>query len=124
MGVFLWILQILLALIFSITGVLKLTQKKEDVVDRMGYVEDFTQKQLYGIGILEILGALGLVLPPLTRIYPVLAIFAALGLAIIMVGAFFTHLRREEIIPMGVMNVMLFIMALFVAYGRWALVPV
>jgi uncharacterized membrane protein YphA (DoxX/SURF4 family) len=123
MGVFLWILQILLALIFSITGVLKLTQKKEDVVDRMGYVEDFTQKQLYGIGVLEILGALGLVLPPLTGIYPVLTIFAALGLAIIMVGAFFTHLRREEIIPMGVMNVMLFTMALFVAYGRWALVP-
>lgn len=123
MGTFLWILQISTAVVFAFTGAMKLLRKKEDVIDQIGYVEDFTQNQLFGIGVLEIFGALGLVLPAWTGILPFLSIFAALGLAVIMVGAFVTHLRRHEIIPMGIMNVVLFAVLVFISYGRWDIVP-
>lgn len=123
MNTILWILQGLLAVIFLMTGVMKLIRKKEEVADTMGYVNDFTQVQLYGIGVVEILGAAGLILPVLTGILPVLTPLAAVGLAVIMIGAFFTHLRREEIVPMGIMNIVLFAMALFAAYGRFFLLP-
>lgn len=123
MNTFLWIVQGLLAAVFMMTGLMKLVMKKEAVADRMGYVNDFTQEQLYGIGVLEILGALGLILPPLLGILTVLTSLAAVGLAVIMVGAFITHLRRKEIVPMGLMNVMLFGLGLFAAYGRLILLP-
>lgn len=123
MNTFLWIVQGLLAAVFMMTGLMKLVMKKEAAADRMGYVNDFTQEQLYGIGVLEILGALGLILPPLLGILTVLTSLAAVGLAVIMVGAFITHLRRKEIVPMGLMNVMLFGLGLFAAYGRLILLP-
>lgn len=123
MNTFLWILQGLLAAVFMMTGLMKLVMKKEAAADRMGYVEDFTQSQLYGIGVLELMGAAGLILPPLTGILPILTPLAALCLALIMVGAFFTHLRRDEIIPMGIMNIMLFTMGIIVAYSRFFLLP-
>ncbi|MCJ7700842.1 MAG: DoxX family protein [Anaerolineales bacterium] len=68
---------------------------------------------------LGLLGALGLILPLATGILPVLTPLAAVGLALTMVGAFLTHLRRNEIVPMGVMNVVLFAMAIFVAVFRF-----
>lgn len=123
MNTFLWILQGLLAAVFMMTGLMKLVMKKEAAADRMGYVEDFTQSQLHGIGVLELMGAAGLILPPLTGILPLLTPLAALCLALIMVGAFFTHLRRDEIIPMGIMNIMLFTMGIIVAYSRFFLLP-
>lgn len=123
MNTFLWILQGLLAAVFMMTGLMKLVMKKEAAADRMGYVEDFTQSQLHGIGVLELMGAAGLILPPLTGILPILTPLAALCLALIMVGAFFTHLRRDEIIPMGIMNIMLFTMGIIVAYSRFFLLP-
>jgi VIT1/CCC1 family predicted Fe2+/Mn2+ transporter len=55
----------------------------------------------------------------LTGILPILTPLAAVGLALTMGGAFMTHLRRKEMVPMGVMNMMLFAMAAFVAYGRF-----
>ncbi|MDZ7843486.1 MAG: DoxX family protein [Anaerolineales bacterium] len=123
MNTFLWIIQGIMAAAFMMTGAMKLITKKEAVADTMGYVNDFTQEQLYGIGVLELMGAAGLILPLLTGILPVLTPVAALGLVVIMVGAFFTHLRRDEIIPMGLMNIMLIAMGLFVAYGRFFLLP-
>lgn len=123
MNTLLWIIQGMMAAAFMMTGAMKLVTKKEAVADSMGYVNDFTQGQLYGIGVLELMGAAGLILPLLTGILPVLTPLAALGLVVIMVGAFFTHLRRDEIVPMGLMNIMLIAMGLFVAYGRFFLLP-
>ncbi|MFO7943979.1 MAG: DoxX family protein [Anaerolineales bacterium] len=79
MNTFLWILQGLLAAMFMMTGLMKLVMKKEAAADRMSYVEDFTQSQLYGIGVLELMGAAGLILPPLTGILPFLTPLTALG---------------------------------------------
>ena len=119
MNTFLWIIQGLLAAVFMMTGIMKLVQKKEAMADKMGFVEDFSQQQIYGIGILELMGAMGVILPWATGILPWLTPLAAAGLGLTMVGAFLTHLRRKELIPMGIMNIVLFSMAVFVAYGRF-----
>ncbi|MBT3313043.1 MAG: DoxX family protein [Anaerolineae bacterium] len=119
MNTVLWIVQGILAVMFLMAGMMKLMQPKEKMAEMMGWVEDFSQGQVRGIGILEVLGALGLILPMLTGILPILTPLAAVGLALTMGGAFMTHLRRKEMVPMGVMNMMLFAMAAFVAYGRF-----
>ena len=120
MNTVLWIVQGILAMMFLMTGMMKLRQTKEDMAGKMPWVEDFSQGQIRGIGMLEILGALGLILPMLTGILPILTPLAATGLALTMVGAFMTHLRRKDpMVPMGVMNMMLFAMSAFVAYGRF-----
>ncbi len=119
MNTFLWIAQGMLAAMFMMTGIMKVVQKKEAMADKMGFVEDFSQMQVTGIGVLEIMGAMGVILPWATGILPWLTPLAAVGLALTMVGAFLTHLRRKELIPMGVVNIMLFSLALFTAYGRF-----
>jgi uncharacterized membrane protein YphA (DoxX/SURF4 family) len=118
MNALFWVLQGILAGLFLITGSMKLLQKKEAVADKLGYVEDFTQKQLYGIGILEILGAFGVILPRLTGILPWLTRVAAGGLALVMVGAFFTHLRRDEFVPHGIINIVIFGLAVLIIISR------
>lgn len=76
-----------------------------------------------GIGVLELMGAAGLLLPGLTGILPVLTPLDPVGLAVVIVGAFFTHLRRDEIVPTGLMNIMLFVIGISVAYNRFFLLP-
>jgi uncharacterized membrane protein YphA (DoxX/SURF4 family) len=115
----LWIAQILLALAFIATGLLKLTQPKAVAYERgLKWVEDFSQSQINLIGILEILGAIGLILPWALNVLPVLTPVAAVGLMIVMLGAAYTHLRRGEN-AMIAANVVLFALALFVAWGRF-----
>ena len=74
------------------------------------------------IGAVEVLGAIGIVLPALTEIVPSLTPLAALGLVLTMIGAALTHLRRAEYGPIAVSAVVL-ILAAFVAYGRFFVVP-
>ena len=120
MNTVLWIVQSILAMMFLMVGMMKLMQPKEKMAEKMAWVEDFSQGQIRGIGVLEVMGALGLILPMLMGILPILTPLAAVGLALTMVGAFLTHMRRKDpMVPMGVMNMMLFAMAAFVAYGRF-----
>lgn len=120
MNILLWVLQLLLALIFLMAGMMKLRQSKEEMAERMAWVEDFSQQTIRIIGVLEVLGALGMVLPWATGILPWLTPVAAIGLALTMLGAIATHIKRKEYAMMG-MNVVLLIMAVVVAYGRFAL---
>ena len=116
MSIVLWILQVLLALVFGAAGVAKLTQPKDKLGERMKYVEDFSAQTVKAIGAVEVLAAIGLVVPWLTGIIPVLTPLAALGLVLTMIGAMITHLRRHEtVIP----NVVLLLLAAFVAWGRF-----
>jgi hypothetical protein len=105
---------------------MKLLQKKEAVLERMGerlgWVDDFTQRQLYAIGLLEILGALGLILPALTGTFTVLVPLAAVGLVVLMLGATLTHRRRAER-DMMIFTLVLALLGFIVAYGRFAVVP-
>jgi uncharacterized membrane protein YphA (DoxX/SURF4 family) len=122
MNTALWILQILLATIFLMAGFVKVMQPREKLMTNMGWVEDFSDGPLKMIGSLEILGALGLILPGLTGILPMLTPLSAVGLALIMVGAFITSFRRNEY-AIGVFNLLLMVLALFVAYGRFLVIP-
>jgi hypothetical protein len=81
-------------------------------------VEDFSATTVRVIGVVELLGAIGLILPAATGIAPVLTPIAATGLALTMVLAAATHIRRKE--PSGVaFNAVLFALAVFVAWGRF-----
>ena len=123
MNIALWIVAVLLALVFVMAGFMKISQPKETLKEKgMGFVEDISAGQVRLIGILEILGAAGLILPALTGILPILTPLAAVGLALTMVGAALIHLRRGEY-PNIVGNLVLLGLALFVAYGRFVLVP-
>lgn len=122
MNIALWIVQILLALIFLMAGAMKLMVPKEKAAERMPFVEDTSQGTLRIIGVLEVLGALGVVLPALTGILPWLTPLAAVGLALTMIGAMIVHSRRGEY-PNLVGNIVLLALAIFVAYGRFVLVP-
>lgn len=93
----LWILNALLALAFGSTGALKLTRSREQLRSRgLGWVDDYSAGQVKAIGVAEVVGALGLILPLITGIATMIAPFAAFGLACIMGGAVFTHMRRGE----------------------------
>ncbi len=119
MNIVLWIVQGLLALVFLMAGGMKLMQPKEKMAEKMAWVEDFSQGTIRGIGALEVLGAIGLILPPLTGILPILAPVAAVGLVLTMIGAAMTHMRRDGETQMIMMNGILLLLALFVAYGRF-----
>lgn len=93
----LWIINALLALAFVGAGMLKITRSKEQLQEAgMGWTEGFAPQHIKLIGMAEVLGALGLVLPLATGIAPVLAPVAALALAATMVGATVVHVRRSE----------------------------
>jgi len=122
MGIALWVVQVLLAAAFLVSGATKLSQPKEKLVKNMAWVEDFSQPTVRIIGALEVLGAIGVVLPALTGILPWLTPLAALGLVLLMAGAVYTHLRREEgsaVVPPAV----LLLLAALVAVGRSFVLP-
>lgn len=119
MNTALWIVQILLALAFGAAGFMKLAQPKSVAYERgLKWVEDFSDGQLKLIGLVEVLGAVGLILPWALSVLPVLTPIAAAGLAITMLGAAYTHLRRGEN-PMILVNLVLLALAAFVAWGRF-----
>lgn len=123
MDVVLWIVAGVLALAFVAAGGMKLAQPKEKLsASGMGWVDDFSAGAVKGIGLLEVLGAVGLVLPGLTGVAPVLVPLAALGLALTMVGAAVVHLRRGEQ-QMVVVNAVLLVFALVVVVGRFWVEP-
>ena len=122
MGIALWAVQVLVAAAFLGAGATKLSQPKEKLVKNMAWVEDFSQGTVRLIGALEVLGAIGVVLPALTGIVPWLTPLAALGLVLLMIGAALTHLRRTEYGNIA-MNAVLLVLAAFVAYGRFFVLP-
>jgi len=119
MDVVLWIIAVTLAAAFGAAGVMKLAQPKQKLAaSGMAWVNDFSQGAIRAISSLEVLAAIGLVLPPLLDLAPVLTPLAALGLVLLMVGAAITHLRRNEQ-PMVIVNAVLGILAAVVAWGRF-----
>jgi uncharacterized membrane protein len=119
MNIVLWIIQALLALFFLVSGIIKLSTRKEKLEESQPWAKDFVQGQVRGIGILEVLGALGLVVPQALDIMPGLTVLAAAWLAIMMIAAAWVHLRRGEMRNI-VLNVVLVVLAAFVAFARYA----
>lgn len=94
-------------------------QPKEKIQESMAWVEDFDGSHIRGIGALEVLAAVGLILPGVLNIAPALTAWAALGLLLVMVGAAIVHGRRGEWVPYVGMNIMLAILAAIVVWGRF-----
>jgi uncharacterized membrane protein YphA (DoxX/SURF4 family) len=88
--------QGLLAFAFLASGIVKLVLPREKLAAKAAWVNDFSAAQLKLIGLAETLGAVGLVVPALTGIAPMLTPLAAAGLVAIMIGAVATHVRRKE----------------------------
>src|SRR5262249_23995963 len=103
---------------FAGAGFVKLTQPKEKLATAMAWTTDFSAGGLKTIGALEILAALGLILPGALGIAPIVVALAALGLVLLMVGAIVVHVRRNEIQMVGG-NILLLILAAIVAWGRF-----
>jgi uncharacterized membrane protein YphA (DoxX/SURF4 family) len=114
-----WIVSALLALAYLFSGGTKVFTSYEKVQDRMTWTSHAKPWQVKVVGILEILGAIGLIVPALTGIVPVLTPIAAAGLALLQLVAIVVHVRIGEgkkIAP----NVVLLLLALFVAIARFA----
>ena len=119
MNITLWIIAGLLAVAFAGAGAMKLAQPRTKLAaSGMPWVEDFSDAQVKGIGALELLGALGLILPAALGIAEILTPLAAAGLVLVMVGAIVVHLRRGESKLIGA-PLVLALLALFVAIMRF-----
>jgi len=118
-NVALWIAAGVLAVAYAAAGLMKITGKREQMLERMPWVDDFTQGQVKAIGVVEVLGALGLILPAVTGIAPILVPVAATGLAITSALAAVMHLRRGDGVGSTVPVLVLFALAVFVAWGRF-----
>jgi uncharacterized membrane protein YphA (DoxX/SURF4 family) len=118
MNVTLWILQAALAAMFGLAGVMKSTQPKDKLAEKLPWVKDFSPGVVKFIGVAELAAALGLILPAALDIAPVLTPLAATGLVVIMIGAIITHARRKE--PQAIaFNAVLLIVAAVIAWGRF-----
>jgi uncharacterized membrane protein YphA (DoxX/SURF4 family) len=118
MNIALWVVQALLAALFLFAGGMKFVMSVEEMTKQIPLPGWF----LHFIGVCEILGALGLILPWLRRIRPGLTPLAAAGLVIIMIGATVIVLMTDGI-AMALIPLVVGILCAFVAYGRWRVAP-
>lgn len=120
MNLALWICAGLLAVVLLTGGVGKLIVPKEKMaaMPGAGWTGDVSVGFLKGLGAIEVLGAVGLILPAVTDIAPVLVPVAAVGVVLLMVGAMATHLRRDEVMSAAA-NLVYLALAAFVAWGRF-----
>ncbi len=120
MNIALWVLQVLLALAFLAHGVMLLNPPAELLV-LMNQIMS-TAFRLF-LGVAEVLAAVGLTLPGITRIMPWLVPCAAAGVMIVMISATILHLSRGEITS-AITTVILLILSTYVAYMRWKVKPI
>ena len=118
MNILLWIVQVLLALLFLFAGGVKLVLPIEEMTKQLAMPGLF----LRFLGVVEVLGGLGLILPGLFRIKTWLTPLAAAGLVIIMIGATVISLKIGPVGP-AMVPLVTGLLAAFVAYGRWRVVP-
>lgn len=124
MNVLLWIVQGLLALVFLMAGTMKLTKPKNELSEKLGdWIDQYTGTSIKLIGLVELLGAIGIIMPMAIGVLPILTPAAAIGLAMTMVGAMKVHYQRKENDKV-VTNIVLMLFTLFVAIGRLYIVPI
>ncbi len=118
MNTIIWVAQGILAAVFLAAGLLKVTNTRAALKDKTPYVEDFTDGQVKTIGTLEVLSAIGVVLPSALKVLPALSPIAACGQALTMIAAAATLIRRGEHAHVP-LNVVIFALAVFVAVERF-----
>ena len=119
MTIVLWVVAGLLAATFLVSGLMKLVRPKAELKKAgMAWVDLFSPAAVKAVGAVEVLGAIGLVLPAALDIAPILVPLAALGLVLVMIGAAVTHARMNDHKGM-VPSIVLALLAAFVAWGRF-----
>lgn len=106
------ILTLFLAVMFLMAGGMKLMTPKAKLAQKMAWANQFSEMQIKLIGLLEILGALGLALPYWVSLPEQTAMYAAIGLLILMIGAVAVHLKRKETKEMMMPLLLLILLAL------------
>jgi uncharacterized membrane protein YphA (DoxX/SURF4 family) len=120
----LWVVQGVLALFYAMAGVMKLTQPIDALVaSGMSYAGDYPEFLTRFVGTMEVLGAIGIVLPAATRIAPRLTPLAALGFSLIQVLAIGLHTMRGELFMLP-FNLILLALSVLVVWGRSAKSPI
>jgi len=117
LNITLWTAQILLACMFIMAGFTKITTPIDELRQIMSWVNDFPIFFVRFVGIAELLGALGLILPSLLRLRPILLPLSALGLTVVMFSALIYHIVKGEYNAL-LMNCILGGLAFFIAWGR------
>jgi len=119
MAIALWIVEGLLGLLFIITGSFKFFQTKEKIIASGGaWAADFEPGIIKIIAAIELISGVSVIVPRLLGHGHYLTFMGAATIAIIMIGAIYTHLRRKEY-QHALINAVFLLMALFVAYGSW-----
>jgi putative oxidoreductase len=123
LNITLWVAQVVLGGMFLMAGIMKISSPIEELSVTVIWAKDLPLLVVRFIGAAELSGALGLLLPSLFRIKPLLTPTAAFGLVIIMTMAAIFHITRSEF-PAIAFNATLGIVATFIAWGRFKKVPI
>lgn len=119
MNIVLWVIAGFLAITFLAAGGMKATASAEKLHGMLAWTKSFPLNQVRLIGLAEVLGAIGLVLPPLVGVAEILTPIAALALAVMMAGAVATHIRLREGFALWAPAATLGVLALIVAVLRF-----
>lgn len=119
----LWLVQVLMCITFAGTGLWKLLTPLSTLASTIPWAGQVPEAFLQLTAVFDLLGGIGILLPSITRIKPALAWLAALGCALLQVGAIIFHLSRGEAANTP-FNVLLVVLSLFVAWGRRSGAPV
>lgn len=122
MNIALWILQALLALLFLNAGFLKTFKPIQEIAPTIFWAPLLPEPLVRFIGISELLGAIGLILPAALKIRPQLTTMAGAGLTLVMLMANIYHISRGELFVLPMTGILLLLLA-FITFGRWKLVP-
>ncbi len=122
MNVVLWIAQILLAGVFLASGAVKLVRSKDELLGRMPALQPYRPITVKAIGLAEVLGAIGLIVPRMLGVAPDLVPWAALGLGCVAIGAAIAHAEQRDYKALPVHAVLL-VLAVTVVVGRSAHLP-
>ena len=123
LNIALWVAQAIFGLMIIMAGAAKAMQSIEALAESMPWVTTVSAGLVKFIGISELLGGIGLLLPSILRIKPELTVWAAYGLALVMVLAGGFHASRGEYSAIGV-NVFMMAIAIFIAWGRSKKAPI
>lgn len=122
MNIALWIVASVFGIAYVAGGIIKLTMPYEKYAAKLHWPQDFTPANVRFMGVLEVLGGIGLVLPALVGVAPVLVPIAASCMALYMAGAVTERMRRGEYKEL--LGDLLFLAAMvFIAWGRFGIEP-
>ena len=124
LNVALWIIQILLAIGYAIAGIMKIVSPISDLAMEMAYAADVPEWFVRTVGVLEVAGAVGIIMPAITKIMTWLVPLTAICFSLIQVTAIFIHANYGETAQFLAINLTLLAMSLFVLWGRWKKLPI